>query len=129
MNCIVVTPDKTVVDTEAVFVALPLFDGEYGVLPGHTPMVGRLGAGELRIKTPDGKTDNYFVENGFVEVIDDTVNLMTGRAVPVSEIDIEEAETELATYLAQAAKTVELQKIRQNNINSRQALIRLAKKN
>ena len=48
-TCVVVTPEATVLDTPADFVALPLFDGECGVAPGHAPMIGRLGYGELRI--------------------------------------------------------------------------------
>jgi len=62
MKCSVVTPEKTEVECEASFVAIPLFDGEYGVAPLHTPMVGRIGAGELRIKTPEDKTERYFIE-------------------------------------------------------------------
>ena len=46
MRCIVVTPEKTVVDEPAEFVALPLFDGEIGISPRHSPMIGRLGCGD-----------------------------------------------------------------------------------
>ena len=46
-----------------------LFDGEIGIAPGHTPMVGRLGCGELRIRR-EGHTDHYYVEGGFVEVLE-----------------------------------------------------------
>src|SRR5439155_1110249 len=50
LQCVVVTPERAVVDEEADFVALPLYDGEIGILPGRAPLVGRLGYGELRIK-------------------------------------------------------------------------------
>ena len=43
MQCIVVTPERTLYDRPADFVALCLFDGEIGIAPGHTPMIGRLG--------------------------------------------------------------------------------------
>ena len=49
LQCIVVTPETTVLDELVDFVALPLFDGEIGIAPGHSPMIGRLGYGELRL--------------------------------------------------------------------------------
>ena len=49
LYCIVVTPERTVVDHPAQFVVLPLYDGELGVAPGRAPLIGRLGYGELRI--------------------------------------------------------------------------------
>ena len=49
MQCILVTPERTVRDEEADFVALTLFDGEIGIGPGHAPLIGRLGYGEMRI--------------------------------------------------------------------------------
>ena len=48
LECVVVTPERTLFDELVEFVALPLYDGELGVLPGRTPLIGRLGYGELR---------------------------------------------------------------------------------
>ena len=47
LNCIVVTPEQTVCEKPADFVVATLFDGEIGVAPGHTPLIGRLGCGEV----------------------------------------------------------------------------------
>ena len=35
LHCVVVTPEKAVLDEPADFVAVPMFDGELGVLPGR----------------------------------------------------------------------------------------------
>ena len=51
---VVVTPEGTVRETTASVVAVPRFDGELGVAPKHSPMIGRLGYGELRIKSDAG---------------------------------------------------------------------------
>ena len=48
LQCVVVTPERAVLDEPADFVVLPLYDGELGVLPGRAPLIGRLGYGELR---------------------------------------------------------------------------------
>lgn len=128
MNCTVVTPDKTIVDQEAVFVAIPLYDGEYGVLPGHTPMVGRLGSGELRIKLPDGTTESYFVSGGFVEVLEDKISLLTAKAYPRSEIDVQKVQQELNDILSKPVHSQEHVKLRNETVTVCRAQLRMAKK-
>ena len=54
VRCVVVTPEKAVLDETAELVIVPMFDGEFGVLPGCAPVIGRLGAGELRLKSGVG---------------------------------------------------------------------------
>jgi len=94
LQCVVVTPEKTVADQRAEFVALPLFDGEIGIAPGHTPMIGRLGCGELRIRGGERVT-RFYVEGGFVEVLGEVVSVLTNRAVPAEELDAEVAYEQL----------------------------------
>ncbi len=106
MQCILVTPERTVLDAEADFVALTLFDGEIGVAPRHTPLIGRLGCGEMRAAT-EAKTVRYYVEGGFVEVVDNVVSVLTNRAVPVEEIDDAAAEEQLRSALAARATSPE----------------------
>jgi F-type H+-transporting ATPase subunit epsilon len=96
LQCIIVTPERTVRDQRAEFVALPLYDGEIGIAPGHTPMIGRLGAGEMRIRTPD-RTSRFYVEGGFVEVLGDVVSVLTSRALPAEDLDAEVAAEQLQT--------------------------------
>ena len=70
-TCIVVTPEQTVCEKPADFVAATLFDGEIGIGPGHTPLIGRLGFGELRIRRGD-QTDRFYIEGGFIEVVNES---------------------------------------------------------
>lgn len=127
MKCIVVTPEKTVLDVEAKFVALPLYDGEYGVMANHTPMVGRLGVGELRIETNDGDL-HYYVDGGFVEILDDSVCFLTQKAVPVKELDLETAQKNLEEALQRPMRTPEEAEIRERIVTARRAQVRLASK-
>jgi F-type H+-transporting ATPase subunit epsilon len=94
LQCVVVTPEKTLFDEWVDFVALPLFDGEVGILPGHTPLIGRLGFGELRTKTGE-VVKRYFVDGGFVQVRANVVTVLTNRAVPAQELDATAAAKEL----------------------------------
>ncbi|MCC6123839.1 MAG: ATP synthase F1 subunit epsilon [Pirellulales bacterium] len=127
MQCIVVTPERTVRDEPAEFVAVTLFDGEMGIAPGHTPLLGRLGFGEMRI-SQDDRTDHYYIEGGFVEVLDDVVTVLTHRAIPAGQIDVEVAEEHLRSALAKEARTPELMAVRDRAIAQSRAQIRVAER-
>ena len=128
MKCIVVTPEKTVLSQDSTFVVLPLFDGECGIFPNHAPLIARLGAGELRITGTDGQQIPYYVEGGFVEVLGDTVALLTMYALPAQELDLAEAETELEKELANNDDSMALAGIRQERLFNCRARVRVARK-
>lgn len=128
MKCLVVSPEKTVLDVETESVVLPLADGEYGILPGHTPLVARLGAGELRIKETGGKAAAYYVEGGFAEFLNDVVALLTMRIMPVNELNVREAEEKLQTAIEQPAGTPELVALKMERVAHRRARLRIAQK-
>ena len=126
LTCTVVTPEQTALETKAEFVALPLFDGEIGIAPNHSPLIGRLGYGELRIKS-GGQTLSYYVDGGFVQVADNIVAVLTNRAVPAQQLDAAAAETQLAAARQKPANTPELMEIRDRAIAQARAQIRAAR--
>lgn len=85
LRCVVVTPECAVLDETAESIVLPLFDGESGVLPGREPLMGKLRSGELRLS--GAKTRSLFVDGGFVQVVGDTVTVLTPRALTPGQID------------------------------------------
>ncbi len=104
LQCVVVTPERTLFDQLVDFVALPLFDGELGVLPGRSPLIGRLGFGELRTKEGTS-AQRYFVDGGFVQIRDDVVTVLTNRATPANKVDTTAATKELELARARHALT------------------------
>ncbi len=95
LQVVVVTPERAVLDETAEMVILPMFDGELGVLPGRAPLIGRLGAGELRLKSTGG-AQRYFVEAGFVQVRSNVVTVLTSRADEASRVSLEMATSAAA---------------------------------
>lgn len=106
LQCVVVTPEKALLDTKADFVALPMYDGELGVLPGRAALVGRLGHGELRIRK-DGEVQRFFVDEGFAQVRNNVVTVLTSRALPASQIDKSKAKAELDAAVKETTKNEE----------------------
>ncbi len=85
LQVVVVTPERAVMDQPADFVALPMYDGELGVLPGRAPLIGRLGIGEMRIKSGDHVT-RLFIDGGFAQLRGDIVSVLTPSAQTPDQI-------------------------------------------
>ncbi|HTN74103.1 MAG TPA: ATP synthase F1 subunit epsilon [Pirellulaceae bacterium] len=127
LTCVVVTPETTVVDEQAEFVAVPLYDGELGILPGRAPLIGRLGYGELRLRTAN-KIERYYIDGGFVQVVDNIVSVLTNRAVLASRINTQAAGEQLEAAMHRPVTTVELEAIRERLINQARAQLQVAGK-
>lgn len=119
LRLVLVTPETTLFDEPVRSVTFPLFDGQKGVLPGHTPMVGRLGAGELKFDGSGG-SGSYFIDGGFVQIKGSVISILTHRATGAEDIDLDEAEKKLAAVQQQIpigdeaieAKLAELERAR-----------------
>lgn len=104
LQLVVVTPETTLIDEPVASVTFPLFDGQIGVLPGRTPLVGRLGCGQLRVATADGDRV-YFLDGGFSQVRGGVVTLLTSRCVEASAVDVTAAEAELLKAQSRSASS------------------------
>jgi F-type H+-transporting ATPase subunit epsilon len=116
LRCVVVTPETTVVDTQCDFVTLTLVDGQFGVAPQHAPVIGRLGYGELRIKSGATVT-RYYADGGFVQVLNNVVSVLTNRAIPAAMLDVAAASGHLQTALSQRVAGSEALAIRDRLIS------------
>lgn len=127
LQVIVVTPETTVREAVASFVALPLFDGEIGIAPAHSPMIGRLGYGEMRLEVA-GKTERFYVDGGFVQVADNVVSVLTNRAIPAENLDAIAAEQMLESARQRPANSPELMAIRDRMVTQARAQKRVAER-
>ncbi|MEN8847740.1 MAG: ATP synthase F1 subunit epsilon [Akkermansiaceae bacterium] len=96
----IVTPEKTIFSDQVDDVYLPGSEGEMGVLSMHSAMVTPLQPGELRY-LKDGKKEDLAIGEGFAEITQEKVTVLTDLAVNDAEID--EAKVEEAMKRAQDA--------------------------
>ena len=88
----IVSADRSLVNELVDEVEIPGSDGYFGVLPGHTPLLALLGAGELWYRQGDQK--HYLViAFGFAEVQPDAVTILAQIAEKADDIDIGRAES------------------------------------
>jgi F-type H+-transporting ATPase subunit epsilon len=86
----VVTPSRLVLSREVEEITAPGAEGEFGVLPGHTPFFTTLKIGEVMYRA-DKAQEHMAVTWGFVEVLADRVTILAEAAELSPEIDVERA--------------------------------------
>ncbi|HYN29670.1 MAG TPA: F0F1 ATP synthase subunit epsilon [Dermatophilaceae bacterium] len=79
-----VAADRRVWEGEAHSVSARTIEGELGILPGHTPLLGVLVQGEVRIHD-EGPVRTAVVDSGFLSVDHDRVTIVA-EAVDASGI-------------------------------------------
>jgi len=87
----IVSADRSLVNATVDEVEIPGADGYFGVLPGHTPLLAVLGAGELWYR--QGQEKQYLaIAFGFAEVLPERVTILAQIAEKAEEIDLARAE-------------------------------------
>jgi F-type H+-transporting ATPase subunit epsilon len=88
----IVSADRSLVNEQVDEVEIPGADGYFGVLPGHTPLLALLGAGELWYRQGQERT-HFAIAFGFAEVQPDRVTILAMIAEKAEEIDTARAES------------------------------------
>ena len=80
----IISPEKTILKTDASEVILPSFEGEIGILKNHIPLITFLRPGLIKIK---GSMEiMFFAEDGTVEFVKNNLLILTSTAYKLSEI-------------------------------------------
>lgn len=90
----IITPEQVAFKEEADFVVMPTVDGEIDVLPGHIPLMTLAQPGELKVSKA-GNLQYMAIGRGVIQVVDDTISILTDMAVWEKDIDIGKAEEAL----------------------------------
>ena len=132
----IVSAEASIYSGLAEFVVVPAEMGEVGIYPRHTPLLTRLKAGSVRIKSPDkNEEDLIYVSSGILEVQPGVVTILSDTAIRGSDLDearaleaktkaeevmrnrtsamdYAQAQAELAEAVAQLAAIQKLRKIK-----------------
>ena len=97
----IITPDKSLLKSEAAEVTIPSYEGQMGILKDHIPLITFLRPGVISIKGQENK--KYYVEEGTVEFLNDNLLILTSKARDLNNLNkssvdnlISEAEKKLS---------------------------------
>ncbi len=119
-----VSPEKKVFSRDADMVIISGTEGDFGVLPGHAPIISTIRPGSLEIQE-SSDTERMFVAGGIVEVLDDKVSILATEVINKDDIDVSNCETKISDYTAKM-QTAENEVEKENNqklINKYQSMI------
>lgn len=83
----IVSAEREIFSGLAEMVFAPAVLGEVGIAPGHTPLLTRLGPGEVRLKLEEGKEQAFYVSGGILEVQPRVVTILSDTAARAEDLD------------------------------------------
>lgn len=87
----IITPERTVYESEVDKATLPVSDGEVTILPNHRSYIASLKPGEISLKTGDNEK-LLVTSGGFIEFNNNALVVLADTAERASEIDVKRAE-------------------------------------
>jgi F-type H+-transporting ATPase subunit epsilon len=87
-----VSPEQLLLSEDVDMVTLPGSEGDFGVLPGHTPVLSTLKSGVVEVKGVEDALSRLFVRGGFAEVNGDKVTVLAQEATVLAELNVEELD-------------------------------------
>ena len=132
----IVSAEGEIFSGEAAMVFAPAVMGEIGIAPRHAPLLTTLKPGEVRVQTPAGEEQLFYVSGGALEVQPHLVTVLADTALRAKDLDeaaalqakqraeealsgrngqmeIAEAQAELLRAVAQLRAIERLRKLRQ----------------
>jgi F-type H+-transporting ATPase subunit epsilon len=78
-----VSPEKKLASAQVAMVVVPGTEGDFGVLPGHAPMMSTIRPGVIEIYASEGTMPSarYRIEGGFAEVTPEGLTILAEQAV------------------------------------------------
>ena len=92
-----VTPERLLISEMVEMVVVPGTEGNFGVLPGHAPLISSIRPGTIDIYEGQSITRRIFVVSGTAEVTPERCTVLADEAMPPDEVDRGAIEAELQT--------------------------------
>lgn len=83
----IITPLRSVVETQVLSILIPSMEGQLEILPGHTNIITAMANGELVYHDPSLGEVSLFVGGGFLQVEGDMALVVTDTAMAADEMD------------------------------------------
>jgi F-type H+-transporting ATPase subunit epsilon len=92
-----VTPERLLLSEMVEMVVVPGTEGNFGVLPGHAPLISSIRPGTIDIYEGQTITRRIFVVSGIAEVTPELCTVLADEAMAPEEVDRGAIEAELQT--------------------------------
>src|SRR5580692_6265615 len=90
-----VTPERLVLSEMVEMVVVPGTEGNFGVLPGHAPLISTIRPGMIEIYENRIVTERIFIVSGIAEVTPERCTVLAEEAIAPGNLDRAATEAEL----------------------------------
>ncbi|MBV9375399.1 MAG: ATP synthase F1 subunit epsilon [Alphaproteobacteria bacterium] len=90
-----VTPERLLLSEMVEMVVIPGTEGNFGVLPGHAPLISSIRPGTIDVYEGQTVTRRIFIASGIVEVTPEGCTVLADQALPPDELDRGTIDAEL----------------------------------
>src|SRR5262245_52785801 len=119
-----VSPERLLVSEPVEMVVVPGTEGDFGVLPGHAPMISTLRPGVITIYENRNPKEAIFVAGGFAEVTQERCTVLAEEAIRIAETNRAECEARLRDARAHLESCAEAERpAAQRSVNIAEALV------
>lgn len=84
----IVTPTGVALRERVAEFTAPSVAGEFGVLPGHLPLLAAVRTGIVSYRQSGGKDERVAIHHGFVEVANDVALLISEQCMKKDQVDV-----------------------------------------
>nr|YP_010945339.1 CF1 subunit epsilon [Salsola heptapotamica]UGN11138.1 ATP synthase CF1 epsilon subunit [Sclerolaena napiformis]UGN11223.1 ATP synthase CF1 epsilon subunit [Sclerolaena napiformis]UNZ11936.1 CF1 subunit epsilon [Salsola heptapotamica] len=128
LNLCVLTPNRSVWNSEVNGIILPTNNGQIGVLPNHAPTATAVDIGILRIRLND-QWLTMALMGGFARIGNNEITILVNDAERGSDIDPQEAQQTLEIAEANLKKAEGKRQVIEANLTLRRARTRVEASN
>ena len=86
LNFELVSPERLLVSAEVDQVQVPGANGDFGVLPGHSPFMSTIRPGVVEVHGLEG-SNRFVILGGFADVTPAGLTILAEEAIPVEDLD------------------------------------------
>jgi F-type H+-transporting ATPase subunit epsilon len=100
----IISPAAVIVDDHVPQVGIPGVEGDFGVLPGHSPLFSMVRPGVIHVTLADGQHRRFFARSGYADVTPESCTVISDHIRDLADIPVHEADEALVAAKTALAK-------------------------
>ena len=85
----IISPEKIIFSGNPIMVTFPSYEGDMSVLKNHISIISFLRPGIIKVQKNDKDFENFFVQDGIVEYLNDSLVVLSPSTINVKDLSKE----------------------------------------
>ena len=88
----IISPEKIIFSEDVKMVTIPSYEGDMSLLKNHISIITFLRPGMIKVQNKEENSDDFFVQEGIVEYINDNLVVLSASVVNIKDLSKEFVE-------------------------------------